>query len=118
MKLSSFVKTVLLSGVLFLSGVVSTNNVALAQGSKTFINPTIEGYRLDWCLHWGDQCGKPAADAWCAKKMGKAGGYAKEWKEAEDIGASSPTYVMGDGKICDQESCDGFQSITCEYSIE
>jgi len=83
------------------------------QGGKTFTNPMIKGYRLDWCYQWGDQCGKPAADAWCAMRM-KAGGHAVDWKEAEDIGASSPTYVMGDGKICNQDFCDGFESITCE----
>ncbi len=107
---------VLLSSILFFFEVVSTHNVALAQSSKTFNNPTIEGYRLDWCLHWATQCGKPAADAWCKRKMGKADGYAKQWKEAIDIGASSPTYVMGDKKICNQKFCDGFQWITCGFS--
>lgn len=88
MKPSRTIKAVLFIGVLLLSGVVDTNNVALAQGSKTFSNPTIKGYRLDWCQYWGNQCGKPAADAWCATKMRKAGGYAKAWKEAVYIGAS------------------------------
>ena len=60
MKLSRTIEVVFFIGVLFLSGVVGINNVALAQGSKTFNNPTIGGYRLDWCLHWGTQCGKPA----------------------------------------------------------
>jgi hypothetical protein len=94
------------------------NNVVLAQGSKTFTNPTIKGYRLDWCLHWGRQCGKPAADAWCARKMGKADGYAKKWQQAVDIGASSPTYVIGDGAVCNQKFCDGFRSITCGFSLD
>jgi hypothetical protein len=111
-------KVFLFSYLLFISGAISTSNVAYAQGSKLFSNPTIKGYRLDWCLHLGKQCGKPAANAWCAKKMGKADGYAKQWKKAVDIGASFPTYVIGDGKICDQRFCDGFQSITCGFSLD
>jgi hypothetical protein len=118
MKPSRTIKAVLFIGILFLSGAIDTNNVALAQGSKTFSNPTIEGYRFDWCLHWGKQCGKPAADAWCAARMGKADGYAKAWKEAVNIGASIPTYVIGDGKVCKQQFCDGFRSITCGFSLD
>ena len=118
MKSSQAKKVILIIGVLLLSGVVDTDNVALAQGSKTFNKPAIEGYRLDWCLHWGTQCGKAAADAWCKKKMGKADGYAKKWKQAVDIGASYPTYVMGDKKVCNQKFCDGFQWVTCGFSLD
>jgi len=118
MKSSLTKRVVLVISILLLSGVAGTNNVALAQGSKTFNNPTIEGYRLDWCLRWGTQCGKSAADAWCSRKMGKADGYAKKWKQAVDIGASFPTYVMGDKKICNQQFCDGFQWITCGFSLD
>src|SRR5215510_2333820 len=32
---------------------------------RTFEKPTVESYRLDWCLHWGKQCGEDAAHAWC-----------------------------------------------------
>ncbi len=105
-------------GILCLVGLAGGANPALAQGSQTFNNPKIQGYRLDWCLHWATQCGKPAANAWCAKKYGKADGYAKSWKIAADIGASSPTYVIGDGKVCNQAFCDGFKSITCGYSLD
>ena len=112
------IKIIVFIGVIFFSGVFGINNFALAQGSQTFNNPTIKGYRLDWCLHWGKQCGEPAADAWCAKKMGKADGYAKEWKQAANIGASFPTYVIRDGKVCNQRFCDGFQSITCGFSLD
>jgi hypothetical protein len=76
----------------------------------------ISNYRLDWCLHWAQDCGKPAADAWCSQKGGKAGGYAAEWEIDADIGAASPTYVMGDKKVCDQQFCDGFKFITCEFA--
>jgi len=116
MQLSRTIKVFVIIGLLFLSGVVDTNHLAVAQGSKTFRNPTITGYRLDWCLHWAAQCGKPAADAWCDVKGGKAGGHATNWKIAVDIGASTPTYVIGDKKVCNQQFCDGFQSITCSFA--
>lgn len=105
-------------GVLVLLGVMVPNDNALAQNTKTFTNPTVEDHRLDWCLHWGRNCGKPAADAWCAMTMAKADGHAVAWKEAVNIGAGSATYVMGDKRICDQRFCDGFAWIKCEYSLE
>jgi LCCL domain-containing protein/PAN domain-containing protein len=80
-------------------------------GSQTFSNPGFQnGYRLDWCLYFAQQCGEPAASAWC-----RAIGYSRatQWNEAVDIGASSPTYVIGDGRVCNQQFCDGFSSITC-----
>jgi len=42
MKSSLTKRVVLVISILLLSGVAGTNNVALAQGSKTFNNPTIE----------------------------------------------------------------------------
>lgn len=84
---------------------------AWAQETRTFENPEIDGRRLDLCLVWGGQCGKPAADAWC-----REGGFAeaREWKPAFDIGATSPTLVLTDRRLCDGAGCDGFASITCE----
>jgi hypothetical protein len=104
--------------MILLLQIVFFNTILHAQGNKTFNKPTIKGYRLDWCLHWATQCGKPAADAWCVTKMGKAGGYAMDWKISEDIGASTPTYVIGDKTICNQSFCDGFRWIKCGYSID
>ena len=118
MKTIDAIKAAVFSGVIIFFGIIHIDHAALAQGSKTFNNPMIRGYRLDWCLHWGKQCGKPAANAWCAKKMGKADGYAISWKQATNIGASTPTYVLGDKKVCGQQFCDGFQWIKCGFSLD
>ena len=118
MKPSGTIKAVLFIGVLCLSGFVDTNNVALARDSKTFRNPTIKGYRLDWCLYWAKQCGKPAADAWCDRKAGKGGGFAEKFEKAVNIGASHPTYVIAERKVCNQQYCDGFQWIRCGFGRE
>jgi hypothetical protein len=78
---------------------------------KTFPKPKQGGDRLDWCLNWGTDCGKPAADAFC-----KAHGYDKsnDFAEAADIGGSSPTRLISTNALCDQDYCDGFGYITCE----
>jgi len=81
-----------------------------SEATHMFFNPTYGGYRVDWCLHWGRDCGKPAADRFC-QLMGYAG--TKSWQVAPDIGNITPTYVLGDGKICNQDLCDGFAFMEC-----
>jgi hypothetical protein len=81
-----------------------------AQETQIFPAPEVDGKRLDVCLVWGDQCGQPAADAWC-----KTQGFdsASSWDLAKGIGAQTPTVVLTGRNICDQPTCDGFASITC-----
>ena len=78
--------------------------------SKSFPNPSIGGYRVDWCREWATACGQPAATAFCRAK-----GYtqASAFTPANDIGVATPTRVMGTGQICNEAFCDGFSSITC-----
>lgn len=64
-------------------------------------------YQVDWCLHWGSECGKPAADEYC-RRTGHAGG-ALSFHTAP----MRPTVVMGDNRICDQPICNGFTDVTC-----
>jgi hypothetical protein len=77
---------------------------------KTFAKPKLGSYRLDWCLNWASQCGKPAARAWCKKK-----GFddTSDFEQAEDIGDVTPTRVLNSGQVCDDETCDGFTYVTC-----
>ena len=90
---------------------ISGIKLASSSNTKTFRYPTINGYRLDWCRKWAQDCGKGAADAFC-KRIGFT--KAISFEEDYDIGAKSPTYVIDDGKICNQSFCDGFKYITCE----
>lgn len=78
--------------------------------TQFFSKPKVGAQRLDYCLAWGVDCGKPAADAWCVSK-----GYveASAFQIAEDIGASNPTRLLSTGAVCDQAFCDGFASVTC-----
>lgn len=76
-----------------------------------FTNPTLNGRRVDICFHWGVECGKPAADAFCRAKDFST---AAEFTVATDIGAQTPTLVIGDNTVCSESSCDGFAFIRCQ----
>jgi hypothetical protein len=78
--------------------------------TQSFANPAQGQYRVDYCLKWGTQCGQPAVDAWCRSKGFKR---ASTWAPAWDIGAATPTLVIGDKKVCAEAYCDGFASVTC-----
>jgi hypothetical protein len=80
------------------------------QASFVFPNPKHMGTRLDICLHWGANCGQPAANAWCALQ-----GFERsdEFHFDVNVGGTTPTIVMGDAKTCTLPECDAFASITC-----
>jgi hypothetical protein len=79
-------------------------------GTETIAKPMFNGKRLDWCANWTDDCGKPAADAFC-KTQGY--GEATVFKRDPHIGGVSPTRVISTGAVCDLAHCDGFLEITC-----
>ena len=83
-----------------------------APRAGVFEPPLSDGKRVDICLNWGSGCGQAAADAFCQKA-----GFARaaEFTVAEDIGAESPTLVIGDGKLCSEAFCDGFAMIRCAH---
>jgi hypothetical protein len=76
---------------------------------KIFENPRYKNLALDWCKSWANECGKPAADAWCVKQ-----GYdsSAKFSKYEDIG--EPTRVISSNQICDEAGCDGFTKVTCQ----
>ena len=95
--------------VLLVIGCVTAVTTATAA-TRTFNNPTYKGNALDWCLNWGEGCGKQAANAYC-----KSRGFerATQFSQAPNIGARRPTRLIGTGAVCDQDFCDGFRRITC-----
>ncbi|MCF6354011.1 MAG: hypothetical protein L3J26_02740 [Candidatus Polarisedimenticolaceae bacterium] len=76
-----------------------------------FNRPVVNGYRVDWCKIWGAQCGKPAATQFCQKIGYK---HAVNWEVENDIGLSTATIVLADGRLCDKAFCDGFAYIQCQ----
>ncbi len=70
--------------------------------------PVLNGYRVDWCFQWAEQCGQGAADAFCRAK-----GHARaaSFNKAANV---PPTRLIGTGAICAQPGCDSFQQIICQ----
>ncbi len=77
---------------------------------RTFFEPMVGDYRVDWCLHWASGCGGPAADRFCRDQGFQGAGL---WEIAIDVAAQTPTYILGDDRVCTLPSCDGFQFISC-----
>ena len=79
-------------------------------GKVTLNQPQINGIPLDWCVNWGVNCGSPAADNYCRSQ-----GYARS------IGFSTyapgRTYVLGDRRTCDNNTCGAFMHIDCERGL-
>jgi hypothetical protein len=76
--------------------------------SNTLFNaPMFAGYAVDICLHWGQACGKPAADEFCRRQ-----GFAESVSHAIQ-NDTPPTLVLGDNTVCDLALCDRFSAITC-----
>lgn len=83
-------------------------------GSMRFERPVVEhdkmdpGLPLDWCLDWGKNCGKPAADLFCRHR-----GYRTAVGFGKAAGAG-PTKLLKTGELCRNPSCDGFSYIVCD----
>lgn len=65
------------------------------------------GSAVDGCLHWGVECGKPAADEYC-RRAGYPAGSA-----TFTLGRMRPTWVLGDNRVCNADYCTGFTSLQC-----
>jgi hypothetical protein len=84
---------------------------AIGVRAATYSNPTYRGYGLDWCYVFANQCGKPAADAFC---RGNGQGPAIRWEKLNNPGTR--TMTIGQKSICDPSShvCDTFSFIECQ----
>lgn len=86
--------------------------IAWSDAAVRLDNPMFRSYRLDWCKDWGTNCGKPAADQYC-KNLGYASSIS--FAIAHDIGN---TRLIGNGAICSDAFCDGFEYIVCRRNSE
>jgi hypothetical protein len=80
------------------------------SATQTFVDPTYNGYRLDWCLIFENECGVPAANAFCKKQ-----GYNGVNTFGFQAGPGLATMTVGQNSVCDPQwhRCDSFASITC-----
>lgn len=78
--------------------------------SQVFNNPTYRGYRLDWCRIFENECGAPAADAFCRYK-----GFARQTGFQFQRHPGVQTMTIGQNSICDPNNhvCDSFTYIRC-----
>lgn len=88
---------------------LTLSNISRANVEE-YIEPRIEGLRVDICLTWGANCHKPAADQWCRDKSYEKAVY---WEISENIGREQPTKMLHSKKICNKEFCDAFKTIVC-----
>ncbi len=74
----------------------------------TFNNPKVEGYGLDYCREWTQNCGWPAAHAFCKSK-----GYRKaiDYKWVKD---NQKTRIIHGGQVCDAQFCDRISQVVCQ----
>ncbi len=94
---------------LIAAGLVLLAGLGSAQANvRTFNNPTVDGYPLDFCVLWSKVCGKPAADRYCqARGYDRAVGFRK----APNVGL---TKLSGSGQVCRAPFCSSFAYISCE----
>lgn len=82
-----------------------------ALADQTFNQPRWFDDRLDWCLTWASNCGKPAADKFCTRRrFTAAAGFAAE----PGVGR---TRVSGTNQVCSGPDCTGFRFINCSGPI-
>lgn len=76
--------------------------------TKRYYEPELDGYRLDWCKEWGNNCGYPAALAYCEAK-----GYRMASSYPKDNNIGETTKVFNSGQLCSSSHCDSFRYIDC-----
>jgi hypothetical protein len=79
--------------------------------TMTFQAPMYGDMRLDSCLEWAQQCGEPAATAWCKEKgMTRALEFPLENVGEQGLG----TRLIGTKQVCNEKFCSAFVYIKCE----
>ena len=91
---------------LCLALLIGCSSGALAD-ERTYTQPRWFDDRLDWCLSWGTNCGKPAADNFCKRRR-----FMGAINFASEPGVGR-TRVSGTNQICNGTFCVGFKTITC-----
>ena len=107
MQLLKFIpkKRYILMAGLILGAVVTTDN---AQAEiRTFNKPMVGGYGLDYCREWTQNCGLPAATAYCQSR-----GYSRALN-FQVVNDNQKTRIINGGQVCDAAFCDRISQVTC-----
>jgi hypothetical protein len=100
-------RSVILFALMLAAASFSASQPASAAEAR-YNNPKVKGYALDYCRRWGQDCGKPAADAYCRSK-----GYRRALRYRVKQNAP-PTRVFSSGKVCNAPGCDRIDWVACE----
>ena len=82
--------------------------VAACADNVKFDNPLVDGYGLDHCREWRENCGMPAAQAFCQSK-----GYAGA-ADFQVVSGNQKTRVINGGQVCDGADCSRITQIICQ----
>jgi hypothetical protein len=90
--------------------VIECQDTSTGNNSGTYVNPMYNGYRLDWCRIFENECGAPAADAFC-KAQGFNGVGAFKFQPKPGVA----TMTVGQNSVCDPQwhGCDSFEFVRC-----
>lgn len=80
---------------------------------KLFLDPTVEGKLLDWCLEGDKGCGREAATSFCVKQGFSHGSWSYG---GPYLSSFRDTYQPKTGRVCSSKTgkCQAFSSIFCE----
>lgn len=110
MKLRTFLLSTLIATFSLVSLSASADSMEeVVENERTahYRKPKIDGYRLDWCYKWAEDCGRRAANRFCRRKGHY---YEVGFRIDANIGR---TKILSSGRICRQDSCDGFKYVRC-----
>jgi len=97
--------------ILLLAGLLILPSTSFANEKIRYNAPKVRGIALDWCRIFENQCGQPAADAFCRSK-----GHLKasSWLKWNNPGFR--TITIGQNSICNPHyhRCDSFKNVVCE----
>ena len=81
------------------------------ESAHVFHLPKTNGYRLDWCRHFENECGAPAAQTFCQKN-----GYPHLVSFQKQSHLNIPTMTIVSNAICNPKfhTCDSFTFVSCK----
>lgn len=94
--------------VLMLAAAAFSASRPVSAAEARYNNPKVKGYALDYCQRWGQNCGRPAADAYCRSK-GYRGALRYRVKQN-----APPTRVISSGQVCKAPGCDRIDWVACD----
>lgn len=94
-----------LASILFITILMTSNSFS---GEVQYSHPKVDGYALDVCREWGQNCGKPSADAYC-KSQGH--NYAMGYTVIHN---APPTKIINGRQLCNTPYCARITWVKCQ----